>query len=348
MPDLLSCQAWCDNSSQTTDEMLVEDDLDVFNSEEANFSTDEIKDTQNENKGIIKWLLDTSASINAETLENSVADEKPCNSTVNIADGKTIVPNGVGMKKIRDNKTGYPIPIKKMHVIPEFAKRILSISTLIDEGYQVSFLKEHVSIKDKSGKEIHCPRDSTSGLYYLHAKEDEHVNAVTKEKEKEPQWKDIEGEVEPETGLDTKPMVAMKMPKTSDINQAHDVCGHKGEALLRKTYKRLDVKLTGVLKSCEGCGFAKAKAKAVSKTTTTKVTKPGERLFLDTTGPFSPTLSGYKFWIQVVDDYTRHGFCEFNKNKKGMGVFIRKLLSKLRAMDMPTKYLRCNNAGEHL
>jgi hypothetical protein len=188
--------------------------------------------------------------------------------TENIADGKTIVPRGVGTKKIRDNKTGYPIPIKKMHVIPEFAKRILSVSTLIDEGYQVSFLKEHASIKDKSGNEIHCHRDSISGLYYLHAKDDENVHAVTKEKE--PQWKDIVGEVNPETGLDTKQSVATKMPKTIDIYQAHNVCGHKGEALLRKTYKRLDVKLTRVLKSCEGCGFAKAKAKAVSKTTTTK------------------------------------------------------------------------------
>jgi hypothetical protein len=75
---------------------------------------------------------------------------------------------------------------------------------------------------------------------------------------------------------------------------------------------------------------------------------PGERLFLDMTGPSSPTLSGYKFWIQVVDDYTHHGFCEFNMDKKGVRVFIRKLLTKLRAMDMPTKYLHCDNVGEHL
>jgi hypothetical protein len=111
----------------------------------------------------------------------------------------------------------------------------------------------------------------------------------------------------------------------------------------------LDVTLTGALKPCEGCGFlAKAKAKAVSKTTSTKATKPGERLFLDTSGPFSPTLNGYKCWIQVVDDFTRYGFCEFNKNKKGMGAFIRKLIEKLRAMGMETKSLRCDNAGEHM
>jgi hypothetical protein len=91
------------------------------------------------------------------------------------------------------------------------------------------------------------------------------------------------------------------MPKTLDINDAHDVCAHKGEAMLKKTYKRLGVALTGTLTPCEGCGYAKAKAKPVSKTTTVKATKPGERLFLGTTGPFSPALNGYKFWIQVVE-----------------------------------------------
>ena len=138
------------------------------------------------------------------------------------------------------------------------------------------------------------------------------------------------------------------MPKSIDINEAHDICGHKGEALLKKTYERLGVALSGKMNACEGCGFAKAKAKAVSKTTTLKATKPGERLYLDTTGPFSPTLNGHKYWIQVVDDYSRHGFWEFNKTKKGMGIFIRKLVESLRAKDMKTLYLRCDNAGEHL
>jgi hypothetical protein len=35
---------------------------------------------------MIKWLLDTGASIHAEKNGESVLNEKPCNSTVNIAD----------------------------------------------------------------------------------------------------------------------------------------------------------------------------------------------------------------------------------------------------------------------
>jgi hypothetical protein len=95
-------------------------------------------------------------------------------------------------------------------------------------------------------------------------------------------------------------------------------------------------------------GYAKAKAKAVSKTTTAKAAEPGERPFLDPSGRFSPALNGRKIWMQVVDDFTLHGFCEFNNDKKGMGAFVRKIVVKLRATGMTTKHLRCDNAGEHV
>jgi hypothetical protein len=69
------------------------------------------------------------------------------------------------------------------------------------------------------------------------------------------------------------------MPK---MVEACDARGHKGEALLRKTCKRLGVDSMGALKQCKGCGHAKAKAKGASKTATEAV----ERLFLDTSVRF--------------------------------------------------------------
>ena len=87
--------------------------------------------------------------------------------------------------------------------------------------------------------------------------------------------------------------------------------------------------------------YTKAKAKWVSKTTSTKATKPGERLYLDTAGPF---LLAYLKWAQVLDSscwwlYPHHGFCKVNQNKKGMEEeFIRKLIIKLFAVGMKTKY----------
>ena len=87
---------------------------------------------------VVNWLLDTGASIHADTNGNEVTFEKPCQSSINIADGNVIRLRGIGTKTIFDAKTGYPLKINKiMHVIPEFVKRIISVSKMIDEGVDV-------------------------------------------------------------------------------------------------------------------------------------------------------------------------------------------------------------------
>jgi hypothetical protein len=68
-----------------------------------------------------------------------VLAEKECHVAVNIANGKSVKPKGTGTKTIYDSKTGCPLKIEKMHVIPEFAKRILSVSKLINDGFKVEF-----------------------------------------------------------------------------------------------------------------------------------------------------------------------------------------------------------------
>jgi hypothetical protein len=120
------------------------------------------------------------------TREGGVLAEKECHVTVNIADGKSIKPKGTGIKTIYDSKTGYPLKIEKMHVIPEFAKRILSVSKLIDDGFKVEFEREHAVIKDQSGKTIKCSRDSKSGLYCMHASEPDNIICASEENS---EWK---------------------------------------------------------------------------------------------------------------------------------------------------------------
>jgi hypothetical protein len=257
---------------------------------------------------VVKWLLDAGASIHADADGKNVEDKKPCDKSVanNVADGDTVAPRGIGRKAVRDAVTKHPLLIRNLRVTPKFSKRVLSVSKLIDDGHQVEFAKEHAMARDKSGKVVKCPRDKKSGLCYPHTfGRSETVNCAGKE---EPNWKNIVQKVDPATGIDAVKKVVEKLPKTVDLNEAHDVCGHEGEALLRKTHKRLGVELTGALKPCKGCGHTKARAKAASKTATTKAAEPGERLFLDASGPFTPALNGCKHWTQVADNFTRHGF----------------------------------------
>jgi hypothetical protein len=63
------------------------------------------------------------------------------------------------------------------------------------------------------------------------------------------------------------------------------------------------------MESCDACLRHKAKAKDVShKPLITRATKAGERLFLDTTGPYELSAGGTKYDVQVVDQHTAMGW----------------------------------------
>ena len=103
----------------------------------------------------------------------------------------------------------------------------------------------------------------------------------------------------------------------------------------------------GQLKPCEACGVAKAKQKAVAKTTNVVAEKPCEQLFCDISGPFTTTLGGNRYWIQVVDDYTWFGWVHFCKKKNEMGPYMKSLVETLAGMGHKVAYIRCDNAGEN-
>ena len=79
--------------------------------------------------------------------------------------------------------------------------------------------------------------------------------------------------------------------------------------------KHLGCDVRGTLRSCDACRMAKARAKGVKKVTETKSERPGERMYVDITGPFSTSLGGSKYWMQAVDDATWMGFTYFLKTK---------------------------------
>ena len=76
-------------------------------------------------------------------------------------------------------------------------------------------------------------------------------------------------------------------PSTAaDINEFHCSHGHMHEDLLRKTAKKIGVKLQGQLVPCRGCSEVKGIRKPVKPFTYTRSTKPAdERCFVDLSGP---------------------------------------------------------------
>ena len=136
--------------------------------------------------------------------------------------------------------------------------------------------------------------------------------------------------------------------KSKDINKANDIYGHIGEAALCATFKALKRELTGTLRSCDGCSKVKAKAKAVSKVSTVQAKLPGERIFVDTSGPYKKSIVGSNYWILVIDQFSGKSWSFFVKKNNLLSKIVDKLFIKLFAANYVIEYLRCDNSGENL
>ena len=86
-----------------------------------------------------------------------------------------------------------------------------------------------------------------------------------------------------------------------DINEAHQKFGHLSEGVLRRSMKYHGYELTGELRTCAACALFKARARPLAKVTKMLAYRPGERIYMDTKGPFPATLSGHTYWIKFTN-----------------------------------------------
>ena len=97
----------------------------------------------------------------------------------------------------------------------------------------------------------------------------------------------------------------MGLSSEMDIDLVHRY-SHLGENLLRTTYNNLGVKLTGTIEVCDGCAQPKTKSNAVGENNYTRDSQLGERISVDKNGTFLERLIGNRYWIGVVDNYSRY------------------------------------------
>jgi hypothetical protein len=142
-------------------------------------------------------------------------------------------------------------------------------------------------------------------------------------------------------------MAVSPKPTKIDINKLHSMLGHANEAYSRLTAKQYGWEITGKWTVCENCAIAKSKQKNLSKSNTSPVLHPGERLYLDISSIKSTAMGGIKFWCLVVDEVSKMKWSFFLKEKSDQ---VDKLLPFLKEMktQYAIKYIRCDNAGENI
>ena len=107
-------------------------------------------------------------------------------------------------------------------------------------------------------------------------------------------------------------------------------------------------RLTGTLEPCDACGIAKASQTRISKTMEIKATKPGERIYIDTTGPFSHYPQKHKYLHGALDCYSGKMLAQFSTLKNKMSEFTKKVVSQYEGDKKEVKYIRIDGGGENV
>ena len=92
--------------------------------------------------------------------------------------------------------------------------------------------------------------------------------------------------------------------------------------------------------------MAKARSEGVPKVSTSRVTRPEERLCKDISGPNKKSIVGNDYWILIVDDYSGKAWSYLVKKKSQMGTIVEDLLMILKTASYNVQYLRCDDTGE--
>src|SRR5437868_3055920 len=98
---------------------------------------------------------------------------------------------------------------------------------------------------------------------------------------------------------------------------------------------------------CKACALSYVQHKSDRKVTTIRATKPGEQIFINVARPYTRAMEGICYIVQVVENYTRIGFCYFIRSRDMIGNGFKSLLKKLKHLDKNVEYIQCNSAGKN-
>jgi len=194
--------------------------------------TEEVNQLGNEEQDLSEWLIDSGASVHLTKNRTWTNDPSHNNWQLEFNGGKV---NWRSKTTLRDLNRNV-LKLEQTLFIPSFKKKIISLSKLLNQGYQVrTWMKEYFDLS-KGMMRMNIWRKEGHTTYYFHG-------TITRNKE------------------------IYMVKQLMEINKAHNKLAHMGEAVLWKTMKNYSMRLTGKLLPCNTCMRAKAHAKYIKKMT---------------------------------------------------------------------------------
>ena len=325
--DMSKNNKWKKNETEQEDEVgaiYIDEDINVIN-EDDEWET---------------WLADTGASCHVTNNDDYFKNtKKGGNDRIIVGDQRKCEVQSKGDVILMIKDSNQRTLLTNVRIVPEIGKNIISIGTLLKEGGTMEGTNDEMKIRMKNVI-LTFIKNHNDGLYYAKMKRvtpnrrEEQCNNVNTTTNNESEWKKVESKEK------------SKWPKMSRA-EAHEKWGHPHLEQLNKMAKFNKINVYGQLPKCAGCGVIKSRAAKTTRTCKRAATKNGERIFIDTTGPYPKSRGGMKYWMCAVDDYSDKSWTYFAPSKNHMITFVKDLVTTIQGLDLKVKFIRCDNAGEH-
>ena len=266
------------------------------------------------------WVFDTGASRHMSGVPDDFVNISPCQGEINIAGGLKIPIEGIGTVRLRSRLPNGSIQISEMTNV--LHSRELRDTRLFSWPY---VRKKGWSIQGK-GDNIYLLRaDGTEALWA------KYVGGCM------------------EIQLESSPSISANF---ASFEEFHAAIGHFSVENPTRLYRDgNDIPKQPKDFHCEACKYAKSiRKRPKSLPQSRSSSKPFELIHSDLSGKFSQkSLGGSRYFITLIDDYTRFSWVYFLEKKADAPDMIEKFMNYVRTQfDTKVERLRSDNGGEYV
>ena len=335
-----------DNNHNNNHAYLINNNIDNHNDNSINFTKDYNSENSFEiyyintfnnirqfskisNNNITNWVLDSGASINITNDINCLTNIEKCHITMTTANGNKITINHFGIFTGYINN--YKFTLKKVYYSKEIKRNIISLNQLIQQNYKVIFNNNNnpqAIIYDNDGNRIYHSYTNNNNTfsifiskYPIHFNNNNNKNNVYQ--------------------INDNEIYYLYLNKSQSMDLWHRRLGHFNISLIKHKLGNINA-----YPKCNTCINSKLKNRPY-KRSFNKSTCPFELLHLDIVGPVIPSICGNKYFLTILDDYSRYGWVLFLTNKsETCSNFINWYRKMNNAFDFKIKFLRSDNGTE--
>jgi len=272
------------------------------------------------NNSVQCWTLDSGASYHMTNDVNILTNVKRIHRLIYFATGEYVIAKSIGQYIGYVNNT--KIKLNNVLYIPEFKRNLISIDQLINKNYKIIFYKCNnkncVTLYNKVKNKICTIFSNDSKTYKLYTT-----------------LKNL--------NFNKKSIVCYNLENASNNNLElwHRRLGHFNIDLIKEKLKDIPIK-----QKCPICSRAKLKNFQYPRSEN-KTKGTFELIHMDLVSSSEPSIYGNKYFLSILDDYSRYGWVIFLKSKADtFDAFIIWYKRIKNIFDKTIKYIKTDNGLE--